>query len=701
VASSLDCLLRPRRVAVIGASRTPNTIGHEIVANLVGYGFTGTVYPVNPKADAINSLKTYPRIGAVPDPVDMAVITVPKQYVLQVAEECGEAGVRGLTVISAGFREVGGEGVERERKLMEVVRRHGMRMVGPNCMGVLNADPAVSMNATFAPSMPPFGHAAFVSQSGAMGLSVLDYAKEYGIGISQFVSMGNKPDVSGNDLLAHWSNDPSVGVILMYVENFGNPRRFLDIARELTRRKPIIVVKSGRSKVGARAASSHTGALAASDALVDAMLAQAGVMRAETVEELFDLAMAFSGRPLPRSRRTAVVTNSGGPGILAADALERHMVELPELAPETVARLKPLFPEEASLRNPLDMIASATPPGYRAALAALLDDPSVDSAIAIFVPPLGIKQADVAEAIAAAAGDHPDKPVLAVLMGREGLPQGKAELHEVGVPAYIFPESAARALSALCRQREWRERPLPPVEGCAVDREAAARLVADARAAGRARLGEAESLALLKAYGIPTAMATLARTADDAVALAAAAGGAVAMKIVSPEIVHKTDVGGVRVGVEGAAAVRSAFDEIVASATRAVPGATIHGVLVQEMVRGGRETIAGVTRDPSFGPLVMFGLGGIFVEVLRDVVFRVAPIHRRDAADMIAGLRGARLLDALRGSPAADRRALEEVLLRLSRLAGDFPEISELDVNPLLAFPDRAVAVDARVLLQT
>ena len=302
------------------------------------------------------------------------------------------------------------------------------------------------------------------------------------------------------------------------------------------------------------------------------MLAQAGVMRAESVEELFDLAMAFSGRSLPRSRRTAVLTNSGGPGILAADALERHAVELPELAPETVARLKPLFPEEASLRNPLDMIASATPPGYRAALAALLDDPNVDSALAIFVPPFGIRQEDVAEAIATVAGEHPDKPVLAVLMGREGLPQGKAELHEVGVPAYIFPESAARALSALCRQREWAERPVPPVEVLAVDRETASRLVAEARAAGRSRLGEAESLALLKAYGIPTAMASLARTADDAVALAAAVGGAVAMKIVSPEIVHKTDVGGVRVGVEGPAAVRAAFDEIVASATRAVPG---------------------------------------------------------------------------------------------------------------------------------
>ena len=699
VSASLDCVLRPRRVAVIGASRTPNTIGHEIVANLVGYGFTGTVFPVNPKADAIHSLKTYPNIGAVPDRVDMAVITVPKQFVLGVAEECGQAGVQGLTVISAGFREVGGEGVERERQLVEIVRRYGMRMVGPNCMGVLNADPDVSMNATFAPSMPPFGRAAFVSQSGAMGLSVLDYAKEYGIGISQFVSMGNKPEVSGNDLLLHWEHDPSVGLVLMYVENFGNPRKFLEIARRMTRTKPIIVVKSGRSKVGARAASSHTGALAASDVLVDAMLTQAGVMRAETVEELFDLAMAFSGGRMPRSRRTAVVTNSGGPGILAADALERVAVELPDLAPETVARLKPLFPEEASLRNPLDMIASATPPGYRAALDALLCDPNVDSALAIFVPPLGIKQADVAEAIASVAGAHPDKPVLAVLMGREGLPQGKAELHEVGVPAYIFPESAARALSALCRQREWAERPIPPVEELTVDRATATRLLADARAAGQSRLGEVESLALLRAYGISTATAGLARTADDAVALAARSGGAVAMKIVSPEIVHKTDVGGVKVGVVGAADVRAAYDEIVASARRAVPGATIHGVLVQEMVVGGRETIAGVTRDPSFGPLVMFGLGGIFVEVLRDVIFRVAPINRRDAADMIAGLRGAKLLDALRGSPPADRRAIEEVLLRLSLLAEHFPEIAELDVNPLLAFPDRAVAVDGRVLL--
>jgi len=701
MAGALDAILRPRRIAVIGASRTPHTIGHEIVANLVGYGFTGIVFPVNPNAESIHSLKAYPHVGDVPDPVDLAVITVPKQLVLEVAEECGAAGVKGLVVISAGFREVGGEGAGREQMLMEIVRRYGMRMVGPNCMGVLNADPACSMNATFAPSMPPFGQAAFVSQSGAMGLSVLDYAKEYGIGISQFVSMGNKPDVSGNDLLIQWELDPAIGVILMYVENFGNPRKFLEIASRITRRKPIIVVKSGRSVVGARAASSHTGALAASDTLVDAMLAQAGVLRADTVEGLFDLAMAFSGQALPRSRRVAVLTNSGGPGILAADALETHGLEVPDLDVATVDRLRPLLPEEASLRNPLDMIASATPAGYRAALDALLDDPNIDSVMAIFVPPLGIKQADVAEAIAGVAASHTDKPVLAVLMGREGLPQGKAELHEVGVPAYIFPESAARALGAMCRYRELATRPVLPMEALAIDHDRATRIVEAARTNGNRRLGELDALQLLDAYGIHTAPAQLARSAVEAASMAEAMGWPVVLKIVSPEIIHKTDVGGVKVGLKDIASVHAAYDEIVQSATAAVPGASIHGVLVQQMVSGGRETIAGVTRDPSFGALVMFGLGGVFVEVLRDVVFRIAPIHRGDAGEMVRSLRGARLLDAVRGAPPADRAALEDVLLRLARLAADFPEISELDINPLLAFPDGAVAVDGRVLLRT
>jgi acetate---CoA ligase (ADP-forming) len=696
---SLDPILRPGRIAVVGASRTASTIGHQIVANLVRYGFSGSVFPVNPRASSIHSIRAYPTVGDIPDRVDMAVVTVPKEAVLEVAEQCGQIGVKGLVVISAGFREVGGEGVERERKLVEIVRRHGMRMVGPNCMGVLNTDPAIAMNATFAPSMPPFGGAAFVSQSGALGLSVLDYAQEYGIGISQFVSVGNKPDVSGNDLLEYWEHDPSVGMILMYVESFGNPRRFLEIASRISRTKPIIVVKSGRSKVGARAASSHTGALAASDAAVDALLAQAGVLRAASVEELFDLAMAFTSRTIPASRRTAVVTNSGGPGILAADALEASGMQLAELAPETVVKLKPLFPAEASIRNPLDMIASAAPAGYRAALGALLEDPNVDSALAIFVPPLGIAQADVAEAIAAAATTRVAKPVLAILMGREGLPQGKAELHEFGIPAYIFPESAARALSVVCRYREWRDRPVPVPAVFSVDSLAVAGIIDAARSKGIRKLSELETLQVFQAYGIPAAPAVLAKTADEAAELADRLGFPVVLKVVSPEIIHKTDVGGVRVGLNGLADVRSAFAEIAANVARLAPHATLQGILVQRMLSGGRELIAGVVRDPAFGPLVMFGLGGVLVEVLRDVIFRLAPIGPLDAQDMLAGFRGTRMLDAVRGAPPVDRRAIEEVLLRLSRLATDFPDIEEIDVNPLLANEQGAIAADGRILL--
>jgi acetyl coenzyme A synthetase (ADP forming)-like protein len=696
---SLDPILSPRSIAVVGASRGPNTIGHQILANLIRYEFTGTVFPVNPHADAVHAIKAWPSVGAIPDPVDIAVVCVPKAHVAQVAEESGRKGVKGLVVISAGFREVGGEGVELERELVAICRRYGMRLVGPNCMGVLNADPAISMNATFAPSMPPFGRAAFVSQSGAMGLSVLDYAEEYGIGIAQFVSMGNKPDVSGNDLLLHWEDDPAIGSILMYVENFGNPRRFLEIASRVTRKKPIIVVKSGRSRVGARAAASHTGALAASDTAIDALLTQAGVLRAASVEELFDLAMAFGGQPLPRSRRVAVVTNSGGPGILAADALEANAMTVADLDPATVTRLKPLFPEEASLRNPLDMIASATPPKYRAALDGLLSDPGIDGVMAIFVPPLGVRQQDVAEAIVAAKAGHPDKPVLAVLMGRQGLPQGKAELHAVGIPAYIFPESAARAFAAMCRYREWRERPLPPAERFTVDRDRARTLLNRALGEQRSRLDEVEALELLAAYGIPTAPARLARSEDEAIAAAEAMGFPVVMKIVAPAIIHKTDVGGVQVGLGNAPEARDAYREILAGVHRAAPEAAVTGVLVQRMAKGGRELIVGMTRDPSIGPMLMFGLGGTLVEVLGDVIFRLAPIHRLDAQDMVRGFRGARLLQGIRGAAPVRLDELEEVLLRVSRLAHDCPEIAELDINPLLAFADGVMAVDARVIV--
>jgi acetyltransferase len=528
---------------------------------------------------------------------------------------------------------------------------------------------------------------------------VLDYAAEYGIGISQFVSVGNKPDVSGNDLLLQWEHDPMVDVILMYVENFGNPRRFLEIASRITKHKPIIVVTSGRSKVGARAATSHTGALASSDTAVDALLAQAGVLRAGSIEELFDMATAFRGQPLPCSRRTAVLTNSGGPGILAADALEPQGLELVELSPDTIARLTPLFPPEASLRNPLDMIASATAADYRTALAALLADGNVDSAVAIFVPPLGIRAEDVANSIVAVAKQYPGKPVLAVLMGREGLPEGKAELHRAGIPAYIFPESAARALGALRRHREWRARPDVPLQPLPVDRDRADRILAKAKAAGRHKLSEVEALGILCAYRIPTAPARLARDPEDAARAAAKVGYPVVLKVVSPQVIHKTEVGGVRTDIGTATELQQACVEMLGAVTRAAPQATIEGILVQQMVHGGREMIAGITRDPTFGPLAMFGLGGIYVEALGDVQFRICPLTPLDTNDMLTGIRGVAILKGVRGAPPADFAALGEALQRVSQLAVDFPEIEELDINPLLAFPSGVTAIDARVLL--
>ncbi|HET9515011.1 MAG TPA: acetate--CoA ligase family protein [Gemmatimonadales bacterium] len=696
---SLAPLLRPASIAVIGASRQPGTIGHMIVANLVRGGFTGPVYPVNPRATSICSVPAFPTISDVPAAVDVAVISVPKQLVYGVAAEAIERGVPGLVVISAGFREVGGEGLERERQLTELVRSSGVRMIGPNCMGVLNADPAVSMNATFAPFLPPFGPMAFMSQSGAMGMSVLDYARELGIGLSQFVSVGNKPDVSGNDLLLAWEDDPAVRVILMYVENFGNPRRFLEIASRITKRKPIIVVKSGRSLAGARAASSHTGALAASDVAVDALLTQAGVLRAETVEELFDLAMGFAAQTAPRSRRVAIVTNAGGPGIIAADALEPVGLQIPEFAPETVERLRPLFPEEASIHNPLDMIASASPDNYRAALSTLLQDPQVDSAIALYVPIPPNSPAQVAEAMAAAALETPAKPVFAVVMGHQGLPQGRAELHEAGVPAYLFPESAARALAARVRHREWQERPLPEFETFPADRKTAKGIIEQARREGRSRLSESAALDLLACYGIPVARARLVRSADEAVAVATEAGFPVVLKVVAPSIIHKTEADGVQVDLRRPDDVREAWRRIHAGAERVAPGAAVEGAVVQPMLKGGRELIVGMKRDAGFGPLVMFGLGGVLVEVLRDVTFRIAPFGRIDAHDMIRDIQGVRLLDGVRGAPPVNQTAIEDVLLRVAQLALDFPEIEELDVNPLLATESGVVAVDGRALL--
>jgi len=695
----LDPILKPQSIAVIGASRQPNTIGWMILDNLLRFGFHGPVYPVNPKAAAVHSIPALPSVRAIGKPVDLGIIAVPKEHVIQVARECVEAGVKGLVVISAGFKEVGGEGVERERQLLEVVRGAGIRMVGPNCMGVINTEPGVAMNATFAPSMPPVGPVAFMSQSGAMGLSVLDYAESLNIGISMFVSAGNKADLSGNDFIGYWRDDPHTKVVLLYLENFGHPGRFVELSRDITPHKPICVVKSGRTGAGIRAAASHTGALAGTELATDAIIAQAGAIRAHTVEEMFDYAMAFANQPLPEGNRVAIVTNAGGPGIILADACEASGLVVTALSPQTQQKLRPKLPEEASVGNPVDLIASAMAPSYEFALNCVFQDPNVDAAIAAFVPPLGVQAKDIAEAIVRVNARNPEKTLLAVLMGRQGLPAGMAELQKAKVPGYIFPESAARALGAMWRQRQRQDRPPGTVRTFKTDDAAVERILDATLGAGRSKLSEPDALRLLEAYGIPVApWRFVSHQGQQSLATAAAEAAAklefpVAVKIVSPQIVHKTDIGGVVLNLQSQDAVRRAVREMVKN-----PGdATIEGVLLQRMAPAGRETIVGLTRMPRVGPLVMFGLGGVYVEILRDVVLRLCPLRDTDAHEMIHEVKSYRLLEGVRGEPARDLSALADALLRVSQLSQRHPRITELDINPLLALERGAVAVDARI----
>jgi acetyl coenzyme A synthetase (ADP forming)-like protein len=691
----LKPLFEPTSIAVVGASRRSDTIGYQIVDNLLRHGYTGVVYPVNPKARAIHSVPAYASVEAIPADVDLAVIVVPKEHVLDVVHECGRKGVKALVVISAGFKEVGGAGVQLEADLLSASQGYGMRVVGPNCMGLLNTDSAFSMNATFAPTMPPPGPMSFMSQSGAMGVTILDYAAEYGIGIHHFVSVGNKVDVSGLDLVRYWETDPGTKVILMYLENFGNPRLFASFARRVTRKKPIVVVKSGRSKAGARAAASHTGALAGVDATGGALLAQMGVLRAESVQELFDVAMAFEAQPIPRGNRVAILTNAGGPGIMIADACEAEGLEVVELTDATKASLRQLLPAEASVRNPVDMIASATSESYRVALDLVMDDPMVDAAIAAFVPPLGVRQVDVASSIVKARRTQPDKPILAVLMGRQGFPEGRAELHEAGVPAYTFPESAARALSAMVRYRNWIDRPESDPTEFEVDREAVRTILATAAAAGRRQLQDLEALQVMEAYGIPVVEYRVVKTREEVLEAAEACGYPVVLKALAPGLVHKSDVGAVRVDIRTADELQSAVEELDRNLEAA--GVELEGLLIQRFVSGGRETIIGMSTDSVIGPVLMFGLGGIYVEALQDVAFRIAPVSELDATEMLDSIRGARLLGAVRGEPAVDRRTLIDTIQRVSQLVMDHPEIEELDLNPFLAFPEGGVAVDARV----
>ena len=699
-AAHLDRIFRPRSIAVVGASRKKGTLGWQVLHNLILFEFQGKIFPVNPGSEVIHSMKCYPSVSAIDDEVDLAILIVPSKYVLATAEECGKKGVGGLVVITAGFNEIGGEGVQRERELVEIVQRYGMRMVGPNCMGILNTAEDVRMDAVFAETLPLPGNVAFLSQSGAIGAALIEYAANLGLGFSQFASIGNKADLSGNDLIEYWADDPGTDLILMYLESFGNPRNFTKLARRITREKPMLVVKAGRTALGARAASSHTGALAGADVAVDALLDQCGVQRVNSVEELFDVARAFANQPIPAGRRVGIITNAGGPGILAADALVARGMELPETSEETRASLARFLPEEATLINPVDLIGSATTEHYQKSVEALANSGDYDALIVICVPTVMHDPTDVYLA-AADAAEAAGLPCLGVFMGANDVRErARQRSGRERFPAYLFPESAVGSLAMMVEYAEGRQRIPGRVIEFEADDDCARRVIAGVREAGRTELDLEESRQLLLCYGVPFARSGVASSSDEAAALSSEMGGPVVLKAIGAGLSHKSELGGVLVGLEGEEEVRAGVRELE-DRMASVPGARLEGVLVQEWVDDAREVIIGMSADPAFGPLMMFGLGGIYVEVLKDVAFRVFPFTDRDAREMVRSVKALPILEGVRGNAPICFERVEEVLMRVAQLVRDFPEIAELDVNPLMASPDadRCLAVDARVRL--
>ena len=685
VAASLLPVFYPKSVAVIGASREDMSIGGRLMRNLMRGGFSGTVYPVNPNAQSVGSVKAYDSVMQIPDPVDLAVVVVPARFVLDVTKQCAEKGVRGMVVISAGFSETGEAGAAMEHEMVTTAREAGIRVIGPNCMGLLNTDPAVRLDVTFAPVFPPQGNVGMSSQSGALGIAILDHARRLDIGISTFVSVGNKADVSANDLMLYWEGDPATDVIVLYMESFGHPRRFARIARRIGRTKPIVAVKSGRTLGGARAASSHTGALASVEGAVSALFRQSGVIRTDTLEELFEVTSLLANQPLPKGRRVAVLTNAGGPAILAIDALESEGLQVPVFSDALQERLKVGLAAEAAVRNPVDMIASAGPDQYRSCLKALLDSNEVDSVIVVFIPttPGGLDavQKAVAEEV---SGGH-DKTVLAVYMEADidTMPH-----HAEGtkrIPIYPFPEPAARALARACRYADWRLSPLGEVVRFEdVDRDAAKATID----AALTRLGPdggwlepREAEAVLDAYRIRRAASRVVTSPEEAVAAAEEIGGSVALKVIAPSVLHKTEVGGLALDVRGAGPIAAAYTRVTGVAKDTT------GALIQEYVGGGHEVIIGMTEDPSFGPLLAFGLGGVYVELIGDVAFRIHPLTDVDADQMIREVKASKLLDGYRGGEAGDIPALREALLRVSAMIDELPEIVEMDLNPVKVLP--------------
>lgn len=695
----LDGIFRPRSVAVVGVTATPGTVPYDIFYNILSSGYRGTVYPVAPGKRSVCAVRAYRYVIDIEDAVDLAVIVFPAHVVDRAIQQCGQKGIKAVIVISAGFRELGAEGAAREERLKQLCAEYGIWLVGPNCLGVINTDPAVRLNASFARKMPQTGRIAFLSQSGALCTAVLDYAREKEIGFSKFVSFGNKAGVTEVELLDYLHQDEQTGVILLYLEELREGRRLIEVAQRVSRgpaAKPILAIKAGRTPQGADAAASHTGSLAGEDAICDAVFREAGIVRVESINELFNAAILMAYQPLPAGDRLAIVTNAGGPAVMATDAAIRAGLSVPRLSEPTVARLRKALPATANLKNPVDVIGDARVDRYVSALAGVLEDPNVDQALVILTPQSMTDIEAIAHGICRIQQTC-TKPIACSFMGAEDVAGGVRILQHARIPHYVLPEWACRAMACVQKTLAWRRQNVEPPAPLPVDR-AAAQVVLDR--AGPGYLTEDQALAVLAAYGLPVPAYKLCTSAEEAAAFADQAGYPAVLRVVSPDVVHKWELGGVALDLPDAHAVRSAYAELTRRIQERIPGARIRGMVVRRMLPAGHELIVGAKRDPVFGPTLMFGLGGIYVELFADVTFGLAPISRAAAARMIRQVKACRLLEGVRGGAAADIEGIVDCLIRVGQLVSDFQRITELDINPLIAGPAGNWVADVRMRLE-
>ncbi|TET15736.1 MAG: CoA-binding protein [Actinobacteria bacterium] len=688
----------PDSVAVIGAAREEKKVGRIIFDNIINSGYKGKLFPVNLKADKIHGIKCYHSVLDIPNDLDLAIIVIPAQFVSQVLEECSKKNMKWAIVISAGFKETGIEGAKRERQLIEKAKDYGIRILGPNCLGIIDTE--CPINATFSPHMPPRGKIGFISQSGALGTSILDWAKTNKIGISKFVSLGNKADISENDLFDDWENEKDTEVITAYLEGVKYGREFIRISSKVSKKKPIIVIKSGNTDAGARAVSSHTGTLAGSAKAYDAAFKQAGIIRANNTRDLFNYATAFSYQPLPKGKKVVIITNAGGPGIMATDECDKSNIFLASLGKETIDSLKEFLPEAANFYNPVDILGDALADRYKKTLEVIVKDSNVDAVVVLLSPQAMTQPYRTASAIVEVMENSGKSiPVLTSFMGGSEVKKAVKFLAEKNIPNFDIPEEAIDTLKVMMEHTDWKSRKSFPIEDFNVNKGRVKKIFYQCQNEGRLELGEMEAREILEAYDIRMPKAELACDIDEAKEIAGRIGYPLVLKIVSPNILHKTDVGGVKIGIDNEKELEENYNQILFSASKYMPDANIRGILVQEFIKDKKETIIGMSEDPQFGPMIMFGLGGIYVEALKDVSFRIAPLSRQVAREMIEEIKTIKLLKGTRGEDPSDIDSIIEIILRVSQLVTDFPEILEMDINPLFVKKqgEGSIAGDVRI----